>query len=684
MRSLFAEAMPAAPMVVRKPQDLFRLMYTSGTTDRPKGVVHTYENFYWKSMEHVIALELSAKDRLLAVGPLYHVGAFDLPGVAVWWVGGSIVLHRQFDEAAALAAIEAERITCAWFAPMMVGRMLALPDRGRYDLSSFRWCIAGGEKTPEGRIRDFTGLFVNGRFIDGYGLTETCSGDTLMEAGREIEKIGSTGRAMPHVQVEIRDDEGRALPPGVEGEICLRGPKVTRGLLEGPGEDGEELLRRLVPQRRRRCPRRGRFPHHHRPQEGHDHFRRREHRLERGRARHLRTARGRRMRRHRPARREVGRAPGGRGRAEARHSRQRRGRDRRLRCQARPLQGAEGSPFPRQPAAQPIRQGAEAGVAGRDDGPGGRPRLGEDRNEEEQDMTLSERIGEFVAGLDTGRLPPEVVEKARTCLLNGYGIGLGCHDTPYAPVARAAALALDGERGDGATLLGDGRKVAISGAALANAALFHGRGQEDTCGAAHLGAIMIPMLTAMVESRGYPLDRLIPALVAGYETGGLLEQAFSGKTTPRGLRSSPLYGSIAAAAAAARMMALSPERAAAAIGNAASFTGGILQTFADGTDEWRYQVGWAARNGLVAAELAAHGSVTAPHALEGPSGFARAFAGVECDVEALAAKLGRDWSIHRVTFKPYPGLRLQPDAGDGGARTARGSPAGRSGRHGCA
>lgn len=269
-------------------------------------------------------------------------------------------------------------------------------------------------------------------------------------------------------------------------------------------------------------------------------------------------------------------------------------------------------------------------------------------------MTLSERIGGFVAGLDIGKLPPEVVEKARTCLLNGYGIGLGCHDTPYAPVARAAAVALDGERNDGATLLGDGRKVAISGAALANAALFHGRGQEDTCGAAHLGAILIPMLTAMIESRGYLMDRLIPALVAGYEAGGLLEQAYSGRTTPKGLRSSPLYGSIAAAAAAARMMALSPERAAAAVGNAASFTGGILQTFADGTDEWRYQVGWAARNGLVAAELAAHGSVTAPHALEGPSGFARAFAGVECDVDALAARLGRDWSIHRVTFKPYP------------------------------
>lgn len=268
--------------------------------------------------------------------------------------------------------------------------------------------------------------------------------------------------------------------------------------------------------------------------------------------------------------------------------------------------------------------------------------------------TLSQSIGRFVASLETATLPPEVVEKARTCLLNGYGIGLGCHDTPYAPVARAAVLSLDGEQAKGASLFVHGGRVPVSGAAFANAALFHGRGQEDTCGAAHLGAIIIPLLTALVEARGYPMDRLIPSLVAGYEAAGLLEQAFSGKTTPKGLRSSPLYGSIAAAASAARMMGLDAEKTAAAIGNAAAFTGGTLQTFADGTDEWRYQVGWAARNGLIAAEIAAHGSVTAPHALEGPAGFAKAFAGMEADVEALAAKLGRDWSIHRVTFKPYP------------------------------
>ncbi|OJY40218.1 MAG: MmgE/PrpD family protein 4 [Rhizobiales bacterium 65-9] len=239
-------------------------------------------------------------------------------------------------------------------------------------------------------------------------------------------------------------------------------------------------------------------------------------------------------------------------------------------------------------------------------------------------------------------------------MLNGYGIGLSCYDTPYVFVARRAVLALEGEQSSGASLFAHGAKVPISGAAMCNAALFHGRGQEDTCGAAHLGAILIPLLSALAESRRLPMERFIPALVAGYETGGLLEQEYAPQTTPKGLRSSPIYGALAAAAAASRMMGLSGAVTAAAIANAASFAGGVLQSFADGTDEWRYQVGVAARHGLLAAELAAAGSVSAPHAIEGPSGFVKAFAGQDCDVARLAARLGREWSIHRVTFKPYP------------------------------
>ena len=218
----------------RRPSDLMRLMYTSGTTDRPKGVMLTYENFYWKSADHVLVLGLSCDTRLLVAGPLYHVGALDLPGIAALWQGGMLSIQRDFDAAQCLAAIEADRLNGAWLAPVMTTSILTCPDRERYDVSSLRWTIGGGEKTPEARIRAFSLYFTNARYIDAYGLTETVGGDTFMEPGREIEKIGSTGRSVAHVEIEIRDDAGRRLAPGKNGEICMRGPKVTTGYWKDP------------------------------------------------------------------------------------------------------------------------------------------------------------------------------------------------------------------------------------------------------------------------------------------------------------------------------------------------------------------------------------------------------------------------------------------------------------------
>jgi acyl-CoA synthetase (AMP-forming)/AMP-acid ligase II len=241
-RKLAGTTLPIPPTVARKGSDLFRLMYTSGTTDRPKGVMHTYDNFYWKSISHVISLNLTAVDRLLVVGPLYHVGAFDLPGLATLWVGGMMYVVRNFEPSAVLAAIEKERLTCAWLAPVMLGRILAVEDRDRYDVTSLKWAIGGGEKTPESRIHGFREYFTKGRYIDGYGLTETCSGDTLMEPEMEIRKIGSPGRALLHCEVEIRDDEGRSLPANAVGEICVRGPKVTGGYWNNPEKNAASFF----------------------------------------------------------------------------------------------------------------------------------------------------------------------------------------------------------------------------------------------------------------------------------------------------------------------------------------------------------------------------------------------------------------------------------------------------------
>lgn len=213
----------------RDGNDLFRLMYTSGTTDRPKGVMHSYDNYYWKCLAHIMALPLSADDKLAVVGPLYHVGACDLPGLGVHLVGGALIIVRNFDPVQLLHLIEQEQISGIWLAPVMTSAVLSVePDHGA-DVSSLKWCIGGGEKTPESRIRSFASFFTNARYIDAYGMTETISGDTLMDPGREIEKIGSVGRPVSFVEVEIRDATGKTLGPHEEGEICMSGKKVSEG-----------------------------------------------------------------------------------------------------------------------------------------------------------------------------------------------------------------------------------------------------------------------------------------------------------------------------------------------------------------------------------------------------------------------------------------------------------------------
>jgi fatty-acyl-CoA synthase len=232
--TLLAADAPPAEAVPRRPGDLFRLMYTSGTTARPKGVIHSYDNFYWKCADHVLWFGLTPGTRLLITGPLYHVGAFDLPGMAVLWLGGTIVLQREFDPAAVLRAIEDERIEGVWLAPVMTGAVLAQAAQAPRDVSSLRWVIGGGDRTPESRIHAFAAQFPNARYIDAYGLTETCSGDTFMEPGFEISKIGSAGRPVAHVEIRIVDELGAPLAAGETGEICLRGPKVTSGYWRDP------------------------------------------------------------------------------------------------------------------------------------------------------------------------------------------------------------------------------------------------------------------------------------------------------------------------------------------------------------------------------------------------------------------------------------------------------------------
>jgi fatty-acyl-CoA synthase len=240
--SRLAGCAPREAMSPRGYDDLFRIMYTSGTTAHPKGVLHSYRNLHAKTADHVVELGLSRQTRLLVAGPLYHVGAFDLPGVAVLWTGGLLCIQRDFDAGEALDLIARERLDGAWLAPVMGAALLAEQARSPRDTGSIAWIIGGGERTPEGRIREFGRAFPNGRYIDAYGLTETCGGDTMMEAGREIEKIGSVGRPLSQVDIEIRDDHGATLLPRQEGEVCVRGEKVTQGYWNAPEKNAASFF----------------------------------------------------------------------------------------------------------------------------------------------------------------------------------------------------------------------------------------------------------------------------------------------------------------------------------------------------------------------------------------------------------------------------------------------------------
>lgn len=217
------------PVVSVTADGLQRLMYTSGTTSRPKGVCITHGNFLWKNFGHILEFGLTSEDVTLVCGPLYHVGGLDLPGLGTLHVGGSLVIMCKFDPSETLRLIERERATGVWLAPAMMNAILQLPDLPAYDKSSLRFIIGGGEKMPEPLVSRIVTAFPGTWFSDAYGLTETVSGDTFNDAEHVLSKVGSVGRPVAHLEVRIVDDQGTDVSVGAVGEVTLRGPKVFCG-----------------------------------------------------------------------------------------------------------------------------------------------------------------------------------------------------------------------------------------------------------------------------------------------------------------------------------------------------------------------------------------------------------------------------------------------------------------------
>ncbi len=223
-----------AARVAAEADDVHRLMYTSGTTGRPKGVMITHANLAWKNLAHIIEFGFTSADLGLACGPLYHVGALDLTTTSLIAAGATIIIHRTFDASAVVDELERSRVTTVWLAPAMVNAIMALPDVEERDLSSVRVVINGGEKMPIPLIERIQRTFTSAWFADAYGLTETVSGDTFLDRDSIVSKLGSVGRPCLYLELDIWDEGGRSLHAGESGEIVMRGPKIFPGYWRDP------------------------------------------------------------------------------------------------------------------------------------------------------------------------------------------------------------------------------------------------------------------------------------------------------------------------------------------------------------------------------------------------------------------------------------------------------------------
>ncbi len=233
------EQAPPGPIVTRGDDDLAALLYTGGTTGRAKGVMLSHANLYFSGRCAYEASHVPGVNRALTTLPLSHSY-----GLLVTIAGlhhpepGVSVLLRWFDPTAFLELIQEHRLQLSAVVPTMLQILLSQPLED-YDLTSLRYLSSGGAPLAREVEEEFRRRVPSVSIRQGYGLTETAALVSTNPAGRE--RSGSVGLPVPGTELEIRDDDGQALPSGELGEICVRSPGVMRGYWNSPAATAEAL-----------------------------------------------------------------------------------------------------------------------------------------------------------------------------------------------------------------------------------------------------------------------------------------------------------------------------------------------------------------------------------------------------------------------------------------------------------
>lgn len=226
-------AMPATyDRVPVPPEHPLCLLYTSGTTGTPKGVIVPHRMMVWNGFTTAAAWQLSSTDISPIFTPLYHaggLGAFLLP---IFTVGGRIILHAAFDTTEVWKTIESEGCTVVLGVPTIWKMLAEAPEFLSADLDHVRWFISGGAPLPRHLIETYRerGIILR----QGYGMTEVGVNCFTMSDEEALLKAGSIGRPMLYLEARVADEENKDCATGEVGELCFRGPAVSLGYWNQP------------------------------------------------------------------------------------------------------------------------------------------------------------------------------------------------------------------------------------------------------------------------------------------------------------------------------------------------------------------------------------------------------------------------------------------------------------------